>query len=90
MPEGPFRGVIGGFNAFLVDERPKPLPMVVKLFAHADEAFVAGEDTAQQQAVHRRANGGHTLLKSLPRDLSRTMIPPMLEYQFDLPHQVMS
>jgi hypothetical protein len=90
MAKGTLRGVIGGFDTFMINEGPEPFAMVVQLFTHSDETVVIGEDTAQQQGVHRGANGGHPGLKNLSGDLAGTMIAPMLEDQFDLPHQVVS
>ena len=62
--------------------------MLVKLIAHTDETIVPGEDTAQQQRVHLRANWGHAALKGFPGDLAGSMVSPMLEHQFDLAREI--
>ena len=56
MTQAALAGVIGRLDPVDVEERPKPLPMIVQLLAHPIEPRVAAIDSAQQQALH--APGG--------------------------------
>ena len=83
-------GVVGGFDAVDIEEGPQPFAMVVQLLAHADQSWVAAEDSAQQERVHLIANWCEQLLQFAKRDRSIATARPVTEQDLRLSQQVAS